>query len=156
MRRSAGSSTPPWKPKLSYRYAIFEGDDPNTEANEAFDGLWTGFYDWGTWWQGEIAGEYFASNSNLITHQLRLHTKPSESISTGLIFLDFTLDNIESAGVTSDDLATELDWYTDWTLNDNFTFSFVAAYATPGDAVEESFGRDEDFFYGMIYASYTY
>ena len=39
--------------------------------NEAFDGLLTGFYDWGTWWQGEIAGEYFVSNSNLISHQLR-------------------------------------------------------------------------------------
>ena len=24
-----------------------------------------GFSDWGTWWQGEIAGEYFLSNSNL-------------------------------------------------------------------------------------------
>jgi hypothetical protein len=35
-----------WKPKLSYRYAIFEGDNPNTQKNEAFDGLWTGFYDW--------------------------------------------------------------------------------------------------------------
>ncbi len=58
--------------------------------------------------------------------------------------------------MSSDDLATELDWYMDWTLNDNFTFSFVAAYATPGDAVEEGFGRDEDFLYGMIYASYTY
>ena len=36
-----------WKPKLSYRYAIFEGDDPNTKANGAFDGLWTSFYDLG-------------------------------------------------------------------------------------------------------------
>ena len=34
-------------------------------ANEAFDPLFLGFYDWGTWWQGEIAGEYFLSNSNL-------------------------------------------------------------------------------------------
>ena len=63
-----------WKPKISYRYAFFEGDDPATPKNEAFDGLLTGFYDWGTWWQGEIAGEYFVSNSNLISHQLRLHT----------------------------------------------------------------------------------
>ena len=73
----------PWQPKLSYRYAFFEGDDPTTTENEAFDGLFTGFYDWGTWWQGEIAGEYFVSNSNLISHQLRVHTKPNESISTG-------------------------------------------------------------------------
>src|SRR5882672_61575 len=37
-----------WKPKLSYRYAFFQGDDPGTVKNEAFDGLFTGFYDWGT------------------------------------------------------------------------------------------------------------
>ena len=73
-----------WQPKFSYRYAVFEGDDPTTPANEAFDGLFTGFYDWGTWWQGEIAGEYFVSNSNLISHQLRLHVKPNDAISTGL------------------------------------------------------------------------
>ena len=72
-----------WQPKFSYRYAIFEGDDPATAANEAFDGLFTGFYDWGTWWQGEIAGEYFVSNSNLISHQLRVHVTPNESITHG-------------------------------------------------------------------------
>jgi hypothetical protein len=71
-----------WQPKVSYRYAFFEGDDPGTPENEAFDGLFTGFYDWGSWWQGEIAGEYFVSNSNLISHQLRVHATPTESIST--------------------------------------------------------------------------
>ena len=50
-------SAVPWKPTLSYRYAFFQGDDPGTIANEAFDPLFVGFYDWGTWWQGEIAGE---------------------------------------------------------------------------------------------------
>ena len=89
-----------WRPKFSYRYAIFEGDDPVTAANEAFDGLFTGFYDWGTWWQGEVAGEYFVSNSNLISHQLRVHVTPNESISTGLMLFDFQLDNVASAGVT--------------------------------------------------------
>ena len=67
-----------WQPKFSYRYAVFEGDDPATADNEAFDGLLTGFYDWGTWWQGEIAGEYFVSNSNLISHQLRVTATPNE------------------------------------------------------------------------------
>ena len=33
-----------WQPKVSYRYAFFEGDDPATPENEAFDGLFTGFY----------------------------------------------------------------------------------------------------------------
>jgi hypothetical protein len=144
-----------WKPKLSYRYAVFEGDNPNTPKNEAFDGLLTGFYDWGTWWQGEIAGEYFASNSNLASDQLRLHVKPNDAIGTGLILYDFKLDQ-SVPGVTSKDLATELDWYMDWTLNDSFTVSFVAAFASPQDAVKQEFNRTDDFWYGMVYVAYSY
>ncbi|HVS23327.1 MAG TPA: hypothetical protein VMU03_06340, partial [Gammaproteobacteria bacterium] len=104
-----------WMPKVSYRYAIFEGDNPTTAKNEGFDGLLTGFYDWGTWWQGEIAGEYFVSNSNLISHQFRVHATPSESIGTGLILYGFQLDHPASLGpqVTSKDVAKELDWYMD-------------------------------------------
>lgn len=147
-----------WEPKLSYRYAIFEGDDPATAKNEAFDGLLTGFYDWGTWWQGEIAGEYFVSNSNLVSHQVRLHVTPSEAISTGLIIYDFRLDVPASLGpqVTSDDVAQELDWYMDWSVNDNIIVSFVAAVAEPGDAVEQSSGRTDTFWYGMIFVAYSF
>jgi hypothetical protein len=145
-----------WKPKLSYRYAFFEGDDPTTSKNEAFDGLLTGFYDWGTWWQGEIGGEYFVSNSNLITNEVRLHTTPTESIGTGLMFFDFKLDNPASAGVTSSSVAKELDWYMDWTVNPHLIVSFVAAVADPGKAVEQSSGRTDTFIYGMIYAAYSF
>ena len=143
-------------PKVSYRYAIFEGDDVSTAANEGFDGLFTGFYDWGTWWQGEIAGEYFVSNSNLISHQIRVHVTPRENIGTGLIFYDFLLDQPASAGVTSDAVARELDWYMDWSLNDNFTLSFVVALADPGAAVQQSSGRSDSFVYGMFFAAYSY
>jgi hypothetical protein len=147
-----------WQPKLSYRYAVFEGDNPATAANEAFDGLFTGFYDWGTWWQGEIAGEYFVSNSNLVSHQLRLHMKPNDAISTGLIFYDFKLDQRASFDplVTSDDIGLELDWYMDWSVNDNFILSFVAAAADPGDAIKQSTGRTDTFWYGMVFASYSF
>ena len=43
-----------WKPTFTYRYAFFEGDDPGTTNNEAFDPLFLGFYDWGYWWQGRL------------------------------------------------------------------------------------------------------
>ena len=147
-----------WKPRLSYRYAFFEGDDPNTTDNEAFDALIPGFYDWGTWWQGEIGGEYFLSNSNLISHQLRLHVTPSEAVSGGLIGYSFQLDQPATfaPGVTSKSLATELDAYVDWKLNSNFTVSFVAAYANPADAANQGFARTSNFSYGMIYVAYAF
>ena len=147
-----------WKPKLSYRYAYFQGDDPSTEKSEAFDPLFLGFYDWGTWWQGEIAGEYFLSNSNNITHQARVHFAPSESLGTGLIGWLFKLDQPASFGpnVTSKNVASELDAYADWKLNSNFTTSFVLAYGNPQEALAQGYQRTSNFTYGMAYLSYAY
>jgi len=147
-----------WKPRLSYRYASFEGDDPATAKNEGFDSLLPGFYDWGTWWQGEIAGEYFLANSNLNSHQARLHLTPSESVSGGLIAFLFRLDRPASFGpqVTSKDVAVELDGYCDWKMNKNFTVSFVAAFANPQEAVEQAYQQRKNFRYGMVYVAYSY
>ena len=144
-----------WSPKLSYRYAAFGGDDPTTTKSEAFDPLLPGFYDWGTWWQGEIGGEYFLSNSDLVSHQVRLHLKPSEALGTGLIGYVFKLDQ-QPAGVTSKDIASEVDAYADWKVNGNFLVSFVAAFAHPQKFAEEAFNRKDDFKYGMIYVAYSY
>ena len=147
-----------WKPKLSYRYAFFEGDDPATATNEAFDPLFLGFYDWGTWWQGEIAGEYFLSNSNLKSHQIRAHLTPNDAIGGGLMFFKFNLDRPEAVGpeVTATDVASEVDAYVDWNLNDNFTISTVLAYADPGKAVQQATGRTKNFAYGMVYLAYSF
>jgi hypothetical protein len=147
-----------WKPKISYRYAFFQGDDVSTPQNEAFDPLFLGFYDWGTWWQGEIAGEYFLSNSNLKSRELRVHVTPVDSVGTGLILFNFNLDQAASfaPGVTSKDVAVELDWYTDWKINKNFTGSFVFAYADPGKAVQQGFDRTKNFTYAMAYLAYSF
>src|SRR5262249_31683610 len=98
-----------WKPKFSYRFARFEGDNPATVTNEAFDPLFLGFSDWGSWWQGEIAGEYFLSNSNLTSHQTRLQLTPSKVLNVGMIYYNFKIDQPASYGpnVTSHQAATE-------------------------------------------------
>ena len=89
---------------------------------------------------------------------LRLHAKPTEKVSTGLIFLDYSLDHPESfdPSVTSSDAGMELDWYTDWAVSSNFTMSFIAAVGEPGTAVEQFTGRTDNFYYGMIFASYSF
>ena len=147
-----------WTPKLSYRYAIFEGDDPATPESEAFDSLLTGFSDWGWWWQGEIAGEYFLSNSNLISHLVRVSVAPTDRIGTGVMLYKFLLDQpaTYAPGVTSRDLAFEADWYMDWKINGRFTASFVAAYADPQTAVQQSINRTKSFRYGMVFLAYSY
>jgi hypothetical protein len=147
-----------WKPTFTYRYASFQGDDPSTAANESFDPLFLGFYDWGYWWQGEIAGEYFLSNSNLKSHLVHAHVTPNDAIGGGLMFYKFSLDHPEALGpqVTSSDAAFEIDVYTDWKVNANFTLSLLAAYADPGKAVQQLTGRTKAFAYGMVYVAYSF
>ena len=147
-----------WKPKLSYRYAFFQGDDPTTSANEAFDPLLLGFNDWGTWWQGEIAGEYFLSNSNLKSHQFRAHVQPVRHDQRRVIFFDFGLDQPQAVAptVTDKDVAFETDFYTDWKLTKQLTASIVLAFANPGSAVEQATGRTASFRYGMVYLGYSF
>jgi len=147
-----------WKPTFTYRYAFFEGDDPQTAANENFDPLFLGFYDWGTWWQGEIAGEYFISNSNMISNLFRAHISPSDKLGAGLLLFKFTLDHPQTLGpsVTSSDVAIETNVYVDWKANSNFTVSLVGAYANPGKAVEQNSGRTKNFTYGMVYVGYSF
>lgn len=147
-----------WAPTVSYRYAFFQGDDPGTSTNEAFDPLFLGFYDWGTWWQGEIAGEYFLSNSNLKSHQVRVHAVPGDSIGTGVIFYRFLADQPATFGdgVASDDVAFEMNAYVDWKLNQNFTLSVVGGFANPGEAVQQATGRTANLALGMFYIAYSF
>ena len=147
-----------WTPQFSYRYAFFDGDDPRTGGNEAFDPLFLGFYDWGAWWQGEIAGEYFLSNSNNISHQARLHLSPSDSLGWGVMGYWFFLPQPASAGpgVTSTNVAFEFDAYADWKINKNFTLSLVGAVADPHKAVEQAYNRTKTFLYGMVYIAYSF
>ena len=148
----------PWKPKLSYRYAFFEGDNPKTHENEAFDSLFPGFYDWGTWWQGEIAGEYFLSNSNNISHQARLHMSPTDKLGWGVMGYWFHIDQPGSfgPGVTSSNAAFEFDSYADWKFYKGFTLSLVGAFADPHKAVQEAYNRTSHFSYGMVYLAYSF
>ena len=147
-----------WKPKLSYRYAFFDGNNPNTPKNEAFDPLYLGFYDWGTWWQGEIAGEYFLANSNNISHQARIHFTPKDSLGWGVMGYWFRLPQPGSfgPGATSSNVAFEFDSYTDWKINKNFTLSVVGAFADPHEAARQAFNRTSNFAYGMVYIAYSF
>ncbi|PYX51432.1 MAG: hypothetical protein DMG79_03080 [Acidobacteria bacterium] len=148
----------PWEPTLSYRYAFFEGDNPSTPQNEAFDPLFLGFYDWGTWWQGEIAGEYFLANSNSISHQARIHMSPTDKLGWGIMGYWFHIDQPGTfgPGTTSSDAAFEFDSYADWKFYKNFTLSLIAAFADPHKAVQQSYNRTSHFSYGMVYIAYSF
>ena len=145
-----------WSPSLTYRYASFEGGDDSSGQSNNYDPLFYGFYDWGYWYQGEVLGEYVLSNSNLNSSMVRVGLDPTDDIHVNLFYYNFKLDDASSFGVQSEDFADEYNVTVDWTANEFLLFSLVGAYVKPDDGAKEYTGGDDDWYYMMIYASYSF
>lgn len=133
-----------WQPTLSYRYASFD---------ENYDTLFYGFADWGSWYQGEIIGEYVLGNSNLDSHMVKLKVQPLEPVAVSLFYYNFTIHDAGDFGVKDDAYADELDLVIDWSVNDHLSLSLVGALAMPDDGATEHTGGDDDWSYVMLYGS---
>jgi hypothetical protein len=148
----------PWSPTFSYRYARFDGDDPATVSNEGFRSIAYGYTDYGSWYQGEITGNYPLGNSNLISHLVRVKMQPSEKVTLNLMYYNFSLDEPSAldAGVTSDDWGDEVDFIVDWAATDKVYVIGVVGVLFPGEAAEQWVGGNDDWVYSMLYASYAF
>jgi hypothetical protein len=137
----------PWTPSLTYRYAVFSGDDPNTQIYERFDSLLsTGL---GIWLQGISFGKLF-SNSNLATHRVQLNVAPVETLNVTFDYHKLTAPELNNLGsnpalsaLTSHDIGQEFTLSARWAINRNLYLQGVASYAIPGKALR-NIGADED------------
>jgi len=148
----------PWAPRASYRYSHLSGDDLDTVEREGFNPVAYGSSDWGTWYQGEITGNYPLENSNLNTHQVRLQLTPTEELKLNVLFYHFTLDenNIFGVPLSDDDFGDEVNVTADWTVTEHVYVIGTLGYLMPGDAGEEWTGGNDDWLYSMAYVSYTF
>ena len=139
----------PWKPTLTYRYSSFSGDsDPDDGKNTAFDPLF--YYGpgvWGTWYQGEITGEYLLFNSNEIAHMVRFEVSPTDTLTAGLLFFDFTLDkdNYFGTSVSDKHFADEVNVYANWNITPHIYLGVVGGLAWPGAAAKDAFGDNDTY-----------
>jgi hypothetical protein len=146
----------PWEPKLSYRYASFSGG-----ATQAFDSLFTGLPDWGTWFQGELLGEYVLSNSNLISHQVRLTVTPSDVLTVNLIYYHYQLDDPDQdfglvPGRVDHDLADEVDLILDLALTNWWSITASFAVASPNQGFKQAVGGSDTWFNGYLYLNFNF
>ena len=150
----------PWSPTLAYRFAYFSGDpDPADEDRKDFDPLFYGLSrGWGTWFQGEIVGEYLLFNGNQVNHMIHLSAQPAESVVIGALYFHFDLAEKDYFGtpVSDKDFADEINFYADWTVNDNLLLGAVYGAAWPGNAAEEVFGDDDVYHLFQVYAALTF
>jgi hypothetical protein len=133
----------PWTPSLSYRYAYFSGDDPNTATFERFDPLLSGGNP-DTWIQGSNLVKIY-QNSNLITHQLLLRTRPFERFDLALQYIHLSAANLNNLGGTqalsfleSSHIGQEVTLTARYNLTRNFLLYGSGSVAFPGSAVQSA------------------
>ena len=84
----------PLTPQLNLRYAHFSGDpNPQDGLKQTYDPLFTtgGDRGFGSWFLGEIFGQYISPNSNLNVAMAHLKFSPLDPVEAGLIYYDFSL-----------------------------------------------------------------
>ncbi len=136
-----------WTPSISYRYAAFSGDDPDTRTYERFDSvLSTGL---GIWLQGISFGKLFA-NSNLATHRVQLNVVPIETLNVTLDYHKLRAPELNNMGsnpalsqLASHDIGQEFTLSARWAINRNLYLQGVASHAVPGEALRD-IGADEN------------
>lgn len=144
------AASPPWTPTFTYRFSAFSGDSDDGDATvRTFDPLFYGFSGgWGTWFQGEIVGEYLLFNSNQRTHMAKVTLAPREDLEIGAIYHHFDLDAKNHFGtpVTSRSFADEVNLYADWSVSDNVYLRALAGVAFPGSGAKQAFGDNENIY----------
>jgi hypothetical protein len=136
-----------WTPSISYRYAAFSGDDPDTDTFERWDPLLsTGL---GIWLQGISFGK-IVSNSNLATHRVQFNVVPVETLNVTFDYHKLTVPEAGDVGanrvpgtLSSSDLGQEFSLSARWAINRNLYLQGVASYAMPGKALDD-LGADEN------------
>jgi len=125
------------KPKLSYRYAHFSGDAEQTTgggSKHAYDALFysAGPRDFGSWFMGEIAGQYQLFNTNEDVHMVSLSATPTSQIKLIATYYRFMLDHavLDSTGQQMSGrrhYADEVDLVAEYAYTSSVNFALVGA-----------------------------
>ena len=138
-----------WQPAISYRYTI---------QGNGFDAMSPGFSTWGTWFQGEITGEWVLDNANLRTHVGRLVLTPQESLTLNLLYYNFTFDNARAFDLISANYGNEVNLLTDWEVSDSLAISVGLEAFIPNEGGKQYLGGDANkvWLQGMLSAAFEF
>ena len=149
----------PLSPSISYRYASFSGDDPDSVTFERFDSMMsTGF---GNWLQGMSFGKVYR-NANLNTHRIQANVTPRQGMNLTFSWHQLRADELNNLGanpalsqLASRDLGDEYTLTLRWGINRNLYLQLVASHAIPGRAFKE-IGANKPWstFQASLYASF--
>ncbi|MEF9923382.1 MAG: alginate export family protein [Muribaculaceae bacterium] len=148
------------KPSLSYRFAYFSGDNPNTKAYERWDALYTG----GTgeqWVQGSNMYK-LVQNSNEMTHMVQLSYSPIPKIQTVTQIWSFLAPQKNNLGgnpglstMKSNYYGTELNFTFKYFHSRNWYFHLNTAITFPGNAITSVIPDTKTWFCLMAFIRYS-
>ena len=134
----------PWSPQLNLRYAHFSGDpNPNDRLKQSYDPLFNtgGSRGFGSWFLGEIFGQYISANTNLDLEMVHLKFSPLDTLDTGILYYNFRFDQtaqLNNPLITSKNAAQEVDFYSVWSAAEWLTVTGVIAFAVPGAGLKQA------------------
>jgi hypothetical protein len=130
-----------WKPGILYRYAVFTGDDPETETFERFDTLTGGVQR--DWAQG-MDGIKIFTNRNLRTHRMELSAEAAAGLNLSIDYYYFQADTLNNLGgqpavatYGSDTLGQEITPTLQWTVNDHLYVQSFLSFLLPGPGLRD-------------------
>ncbi|MGD8440527.1 MAG: alginate export family protein [Holophagae bacterium] len=130
-----------WKPAVLYRYAVFTGDDPDTETYERFDSLTGGVQR--DWAQGMDMIK-IVTNRNLRTHRIEVSVKPLQGLDLSIDYYYFMADTRNNLGgqpavatYGDDYLGQEITPTLQWMVNRNLYVQSLVSVVFPGRGLKE-------------------
>jgi hypothetical protein len=146
-------SDAPLAPMIFYRYSHFSGA-PTTHAStdENYDPL---FYSsnfrggsFGSYYYGEVIGNYFISESNLDVHQVALSlTMPfhvmndQDSLKLDFLYYRYFYDRAGGLGLSSDSLGQEFNIAAEYQYSPQTSFAAAVGLGTPGSGAKEAIAQ---------------
>jgi hypothetical protein len=137
-----------WSPSLSYRWAAFTGDDPDTTRYERFDTLYGGGLD--HWLQG-ITINKVLTQANRRSHRIRFNINPLRPLNLTMDLYSHRADELNNLGanpaistLSSRDLGEEIQLTARWQVNPRVMVLGIASKTFPGEALDSAAGGDAE------------
>lgn len=148
-------------PTVSYRYAYFSGDNPDSKSYNRWDALYTGG-NGEQWVQGSNMYK-IVQNSNEIAHRLQAVYSPLPKIQlVGQFWLFYAPQKNNIGGnpalstLHSTFYGTEYNLTIKYFHSRNWYFHLNTAYTLPGGAIKEAIPNTEDWFCLSFFARYSF
>lgn len=141
-------------PYLLLSYIYLQGDDPDTDENEAFDPMFRGSSDWGKWYIGTI-GPSTLFNFNQKIAMIEAGMTPLKDTSLRIQYFYSMLDREITAGGGTR-WSQELDLIFSHEPDDYFSWGVELGAARPMKAAEEFTGGDRITAEIVVFANLTF